>query len=62
MDYDDFMDYGNDDHCHDNDGDDDGHDDEFYHLIYVGCREVVAYAIKRIVKQPCRNSKETEYR
>jgi hypothetical protein len=62
MDCNDYMDYGNDDHCHDNDGNDDGHDDEFYHLVFAGCHAVVAYAIKRIAKQPCRNSKETGYR
>jgi hypothetical protein len=63
MDYDDYMDYGNDDHFHDNDGnDDDDSDDEFYHLVFVGCRAVVTYAIKYIDKQPCRNSKETGYR
>jgi len=29
------MDYGNDDHCHDNDENADGHDDEFYHLVFA---------------------------
>jgi hypothetical protein len=29
------MAYGNDDHCHDNDENDDGHDDEFYHLVFA---------------------------
>jgi len=62
MDCNDYMDYGNDDHCHDNDENDDGHDDEFYHLVSTGCRVVVAYATKRIAKQPCRNSKKTVYR
>jgi hypothetical protein len=62
MDCDDYMDYGNDDHCHDNDENDDGHDDEFYHLVSARCRAVVAYAIKHIAKQPCRKSKETGYK
>jgi hypothetical protein len=48
MDCDDYMDYGNDDHCHDN--------------VSAGCRAVVAYAIKHIAKQPCRDSKETGYK
>jgi hypothetical protein len=62
MDCDDFMDYGNDDHCHDKDENDDGHDDKIYHLLFVVCRAIVAYAIKCINKQPRRNSKEIEYR
>jgi hypothetical protein len=61
MDCDDYMDYDNDDHCDDKDGKNDGHDDEFYHLVSAGCRAVVAYAIKCIDKQPCRNYKETRY-
>jgi hypothetical protein len=62
MDCDDYMDYGNDDHCYDNDENADGHDDEFYHLVSAGCRAVVTYAIKHIAKQPCRDSKETRYK
>jgi len=62
MDCDGYMDYGNDDHCHDNDENADGHDDEFYHLVSAGCRAVVTYAIKHIAKQPCRDSKETRYK
>jgi hypothetical protein len=50
MDYDDYMNYGKDDHCHDNDENPDGHNDEFYHLVSAGCRAVVAYAIKHIAK------------
>jgi hypothetical protein len=53
MDYDDYMDYSNDDHFHDNDGnDDDDSDDEFYHLVFAGCCAIVTYAIKYIDKQP----------
>jgi hypothetical protein len=62
MNYDDYMDYGNDYHCHDNDENDDGHDDEFYRLVSTRCCAVVAYAFKYIAKQPCRNSKETGYK
>lgn len=62
MDCDDYMDYGNDDHCHDQEENDDGHDDEFYHIVSAGCRVVVASAIKHIDKRPCRNSEETGYR
>ena len=36
MDYDDYMDYGNDDHFHDNDS-----DNEFYRLDFAGCHAVV---------------------
>jgi hypothetical protein len=63
MDYDDYIDYSNNDHFHDNDrNNDDDSDDEFYHLVFARCRAVVTYAIKYIDKQPCRNSKETGYR
>ena len=55
MDYDDYMDYSNYDHFHDN-------DDEFYHLVFAGCHAIVTYAIKYIDKQPCRNYKKTGYR
>ena len=47
MDYYDYMDYGNDNHCHDNDKND---DDELYHLVFAKCRVVVMYAIKYIDK------------
>jgi ribosomal 30S subunit maturation factor RimM len=48
MDYDDYMDCGNDDYFHDNDGnDDDDSDDEFYYLDFVGCHAVVTYVIPR---------------
>jgi hypothetical protein len=49
MDYDDYMDYGNDDHYHDN-------DDELYHLAFAGCHVVVMYVIKYIDNKPYRNS------
>jgi hypothetical protein len=49
MDCDDYMDYGNDDHCHDNDENDDGHNDEFYHIVSAGCCAVVVYAINTLL-------------